>query len=306
MRIKIAHPKRSLLKDITWQDFVKRSVTQELFTWPYLPSGKLKKHEEYDLKKETDDVMKFHDEDWREVGRFVERFSDKQKTVLSWIFAAFISVLGNLAVNLAFALPVFAENLSWMFLCLVIVVALTVTYLEFLPKVSAVLKFIPSYVGFPGGYEQNVKQAPCTNLYSKLIFDFGNLDRLVVDFGGLVRTAVLKDCLCPALKKADYVNISNITQISQDLPAYFIEISTNGVKPWLNPRGREKVRRELRGLIEAMLRARQICSVHRFELDPNEWDIHGCDFVDAVSEWKFEEVRGAIVDLLQSSCKHPE
>lgn len=243
--------------------------------------------------------MKFQGEDWKEVERLVEQFSEKQKTVLSWILAASIAVLGNLAVNLAFAVPIFAGNLFWMFLCLLIVVVLILLYLEFLPKVTAVLRFIPSYVSFPTGYEQYITKAPCTSPYSRIIFSYGTLGRKVTNFGVLVRTAILKDQLCSWSKEASYVRVSNIIEIGEGI-AYYVEISTNGAKPWLDPQGREKIKIELRNLITAMFNARQICSVHRFELDPKEWDIHGCDFVDGVSEWKLDEVRRAIVDKLQS------
>lgn len=289
---------RMKLKDITWQDFVKISVA-EVNTWPYLPSGLLKKPEERDSGKETDDIVKFQGEDWKEVERLVEQFSEKQKTVLGWILTASIAVLGNLAVNLAFAVPIFAGNLFWVFLCLLIIVILIFLYLEFLPKVTAVFRFIPSYTNFPTGYEQYITKAPCTKPYSKIIFQFGTLQEKVVNFGKLVRTAILKDQLCAPLKKESYVRISDITDVGDGI-AYFVRISTDGVKPWLDPHGREKIRMELRELVTAMFYARIKCSVRRFELDPKEWDIHGCDFVDGVSEWKFEEVRRAIIDKLQS------
>lgn len=288
------------LKSITWQDFVKSNV-HEINTWPYLPSGILKKSEEYDLNKETNKLMKFQDEDYREVKRFVETFSEKQKTALSWILTAFIAVLGNLAVNLAFALPILADNMYWMFLILIIVVALTITYLKFLPKVSAIIGFIPSYVTFPEGYEKFITQAPCTKLHSKIIFNFERLGEKVIEFGKLVRVTILKSRLCPTLKKTSYIRISKITDVGKGL-AYYIEISTKGAKLWLDPRGREKIELEFREMVAAMLTARQICSVHRFELNPKEWDVHGCDFIDGISEWDLEQVRKAIIDELQAEC----
>jgi len=294
----MSHPRKSL-KGITWQEFVASKVT-EIDTWPYLPSGILKKHEEYDHTKTTDDILKFNEEDWKEAVRFAELFSEKQKTVLGWIFTASIAVLGNLAVNLAFAFPTLAGNLFWAVLVLIVVIALTVLYLRFLPKVFAVFRFIPKYVSFPKGYEQHITQAPCTDPYSEIIFAFGTLDELVVNFGALVRTALLKDWLCSSLKNATYIRISNIREIAKDMPVYLIEISTNGAKPWLDPRGREKIRTELRNVVEAMFQARMMCSVRQFELDYNEWNIHGCDFIDGVSKWKFEDVNTAIINRLKS------
>ena len=295
-------PRRPIgLKDITWQDFVKHNI-HEINTWPYLPSGLLKKHEEYDLRKQTADDMEFQGEDWKEVKRLVEQFSEKQKTVLSWILAASIAVLGNLAVNLAFAVPIFADNLFWMLLCLLVVVLLIVLYLKFLPKVTAAFRFIPPYVNFPTGYEQYVTKAPCTKLYSKIIFQWGTLQEKVVDFGKLVRTAILKDQLCFQLKKASYVRISDIIDIGDGI-AYFVRISTDGVKPWLDPHGRDKIEAEMREIVTALFHARMQCSVFRFELDPKEWDIHGCDFVDGVSEWKLEEVRKTIINELKTCAR---
>ena len=48
------------------------------------------------------------------------------------------------------------------------------------------------------------------------------------------------------------------------------------------------------------MNARQICSVFDFELEPKEWGLRGCDFVDAVSDWNFDNMRKALIDKLLS------
>lgn len=294
---------RKSLRDITWQEFVDGKVS-DVYTWPYLPSGMLKKTKKHDQRKSTDEIVKFQGDDWKEVEDFVREFSEKQKTVLSWILAALIAVMGNLAVNLAFAFPIFETNLYWVFLLVIIVIVMTIAYLKFLPKITAHFRFIPFYISFPKGYEQHITQAPCTKVYSKIIFDFGTLDQKVTNFGVLVRTAILKDHLCSSLEKASYVHISDIIDIGEGI-AYFVGISTNGIKPWLDPHGSEKIKSELRGVVDALFYARMKCSVRQFELDSNEWNIHGCYFVDGVSEWDLKDMQISIINRLKSGYNRP-
>lgn len=163
----------------------------DLNTWPYLPVGLLK--QPTPTKNITVELVKMSDEEWNEAERFVERFSEEQKTSLSWIFAASIGVLGNLVVNLAFAPPVLTGNLYLMFLVLTIIIALTVAYLLFLPGVALVFRFVPEYLDFPKGCEKHISKAPCTGPYSQMVFQYNNLDELVIEFGSLVRIAILKD-----------------------------------------------------------------------------------------------------------------
>lgn len=280
-------------------DFINSEVTG-IFTWPYRPIGTLKKHDERDSGKETEELLKVHDEDWRNLSMFLELFEGKQKAVLGWIIAALIGVLGNLAVNLGFTLPILAGNLFWMFLCIIIVALLVVFYLMFFPKVSIVFRFIPKYVSFPKGFEQHIPQGSCTKPISKIVLQLGTLDEIVTDFGALVRTALLRDSLLPSLKKAQYIRVSEIRKLDDVLPACFLEVSTNGIKLWLDPRGRGRIAMELRSVVGAMLRARQISSVYGYELDPKEWAARGSGFIDAVSDWRFENMRNAIIDQIKS------
>jgi hypothetical protein len=289
------------LKDLTWQEFVASDVTH-INTWPYLPSGVLKQHEKYDLSKETEQIGKLYEKEFMEIDKFIELFSEKQKAVMGWIFAALIGVLGNLAVNLSFSAPTILNNLQLVFLALVLaaLIVFIILYLRYLPKVSITFNFIPRYDSFPAGYEQYINQNSCTNFYSKMILQHGTLHELVMDFGSLVRIALLKECLNLAKKKTSYVHISSARKIDDFLPATFIEISTNGIKPWLDFHGKDKIKMELVELVNAMFNARQLCSVRKFELDPNEWRIYGCDFLGWVSDWKFKEARDAIIQSLHS------
>jgi hypothetical protein len=116
-----------------------------------------------------------------------------------------------------------------------------------------------------------------------------------------VRVAILKTRLCEIMKEASYLHVSKITDVGQGL-AYYIEISTKGIKPWLEPHSIERIEKEFTEVVNAMFDVRQICAVHRFELDTKEWDVHGCDFVDGISEWDLESVRVAVVNELENGC----
>jgi hypothetical protein len=50
-----------------------------------------------------------------------------------------------------------------MIIVLLVVVALTIAYLEFLPKIKAIIRFIPSYSTFPGGMRSTFQKPPVLN-----------------------------------------------------------------------------------------------------------------------------------------------
>jgi hypothetical protein len=289
------------LKDMTIQDFVAADI-QMIDCWPYEPTGLLIKHA--GKEPDTDQMLKALNNDWNEIETFVERFSEKQKTSLSWVVAALIGVIGNLAVNLGFTSPVVGDNLWWVFVTLLVVALLIGLYLVFLPKVSMTFRFIPQYIDFPAGYEKHVPQKSCRNPYSSLVYQYATLNRLVAGFGTIVRLAVLKDRVLSTLKNASFIRISNVRKADIHLPVLYIEVSTKGTKPWLKPTSAKHIQKELRDMAQAMFDAHQLCSVRAFELDTAKWNNRGCDFLDAVSDWKYEEVQEILVNLLKGTVEN--
>jgi len=296
----IRKPKLIQLKDMTWEEFIEAKIFSNVDTWPYRPRGTIKKpqHEDVDPRESSSKLLEMQNQEYNELERFIENFSNKQKSVIGWIFAAFIGVVGNLIVNLAFSPPIFSGDISIILFFMIVFALLVLTYLSFLPKVSMIFKFIPSYKSFPSGYEKHIPQAQCKKPSSQIILSYNRLQEVVTDFGVLVRVAILKDSLLPLLKKASYVKISDIRDIGG--VGYLIEISTNGWKPWVDPKARDRIRRELGDFIQGMMDARQICSVFDFELEPKEWALRGCDFLDAVYDWNFDNMRKALIDKLLS------
>jgi hypothetical protein len=287
------------LKDITWEEFAKSKIS-DIDTWPYLPSGLLKQKGAEGFQPSTDELIRMTNEDWNESRRFTNDFSEKQKLVLGWIITASIGVLGNLAVNFAFGFPRVGYNIFWMELALFFVAILVVIYLLFLPRVSLNIRFFPSYESFPSGYETAIQNAPCHKPYSQTVFSYNRLAQMVADFGSAVRLAILRECLMSALEKKSYIHISNIWKVDEYLPVCYIEVSTKGIRPWLDRHGKRRIETELRKVVDQMMNARQLCSVRKFELDKGIWNIRGCDFIDGVSAWDFKEVRDAIVNLVKS------
>jgi len=296
----IRKPKLMQLKDMTWEEFIEAKIFSAVDTWPYRPRGTIKKpqHKDVDPRESSSKLIEMQNQEYNELEHFIENFSNKQKSVISWIFAALIGVVGNLIVNLVFSPPVFSGDMFLILFCIIVFALLVLTYVKFLPKVSMIFKFIPSYKSFSSGYEKYIPQAQCKKSSSQIILSYNRLQEVVTDFGVLVRVAILKDSLLPLLKKSSYVKISDIRDIGK--VAYFIEISTNGWKPWVDPKARDRIRSELRDFIQGMMNARQICSVFDFELEPKEWGLRGCDFVDAVSDWNFDNMRKDLIDKLLS------
>lgn len=286
------------LKNLTVQEFVSTEISA-INTFPYRPSGLLKKHSGGDPAADTDKIMQNYFNDLKETDRFVERFSEKQKTSLGWVMAGLIGVLGNLAVNLGFTNPVISINLFWMVLILIVIALVIGFYLSFLPRVIVVFRFVPKYMDFPNGYEQYIPQASCSNPYSKIVFQFQILSEAVRDLGATVRLAILKDCIRHALERSSYVRISNVWQHEKFLPFVTVEASLKGMHAWFRPRIQNKLESELRELAIAFMNAHQLCSVRAFELDTVEWQNQGADFIDAVSSWDLEVVQRMLVSLIK-------
>jgi hypothetical protein len=280
--------KEGLINDDVW----------EIDTWPYNPSGTLKQALQTQHMS-TDEIIKVQEQEYNQLKEIVQQFSEKQKTSISWILAAAIGVLGNLAVTLGFGPLNSSGNLAAMLLVLSIILILVFAYFLFLPKVSTTFKFIGPYVSFPQGYEQYINQQNCTNQYSQIIFQFNRLSRETTNFGTLVRAALLKKHLKPILDKASCIKILDIRDIGNNLGFYFIEISPKNRWVLLSPHAKENIQKELRDLVDTLMQARITCSVYSFELDPQEWTRRGTQFIDTIAAWDMQEIQSAIIDQLR-------
>jgi hypothetical protein len=270
----------------------------EVDTWPYNPSETLKQALQTDCMS-PDELLRLKDEEYRQVGECANQFYEKQKTAIGWILAATIGVLGNLAVTLGFGPFSLGGNLAAMLVVLVILLSLVFVYFFFLQKVSIILKFIGPNVNFPLGYEKYFDQAENSNPHSSTILESGNLGEVTTSFGSLVRTALLKRYLNPILDKATGIKISDIRDVRSNLSFYFIEFSTKNIRIWADPHGKERIEKELKDIVDAMLKARQMCSAYGFELDPQEWNQRGPRFIDIVSAWKMDEAQSAIIEQMR-------
>lgn len=114
-----------------------------------------------------------------------------------------------------------------------------------------------------------------------------------------MRTALLKRHLNPILDGATGIRISDIRDVSASLSYYFIEFSTKDIRIWADPHGKEKIQKDLKDVVDAMLKARQMCSAYGFELDSHEWTERGPRFIEIVSAWKLDELQSAIIDQIR-------
>jgi hypothetical protein len=272
----------------------------EMDTWPYEPSGTLKKALT-GRSMPTEEIMKTQGQEYEQLNEFVHQFSEKQKTSISWVLAAAIGVLGNLAVTLGFGPWTNGGNIVLMSVVLFVILVLILAFFFFLPRVTILFRFIGPYVSFPQGYEERIREAKYSNPLSEIMLAYNNLSETVTNYGSLVRTAILRKHLQPALLKSSSIKISDIRDIGGNLSFYFIELSTKGIKTWLNPRGKELIQNELRSVVDALMQARLMCSVYSFELDYHEWIEKGPGFVDAVSSWDFAEIQRSLVHQMLSN-----
>lgn len=159
----IRKPRLRQLKDLTWKEFVGSHLFSNVYTWPYCPAGTLKHPcaPVPDSRESTEVIIRIQNQEFNEAERFVESFSEKQKSVLGWIFAAAIGVIGNLVVNLAFSTPSTNIDASLLLLFMIVLVVLVTSYLMFLPRVSVLFRFIPNYKSFLNGYETHIPSGSC-------------------------------------------------------------------------------------------------------------------------------------------------
>jgi len=267
-------------------------------TWPYSPVESLRQGLQADCMS-PDELLRLKNEEYELINECVHQFSEKQKTAIGWILAATIGVLGNLAVSIGFSPLNLSGNVGAMLVVLAGLSLLVFVYFLFLQKVSVVLKFIGPNVSFPAGYEKYVIQSEKQNTSSSGILEFGTLGEITTSFGSLVRTALLKRNLNPILDKANGIRLSDVRDVSTGLSYYFLEFSTKNIRIWADPHGKEKIQSDLKDVVDAMLKTRQMCSVYGFELDSHEWTERGPRFVEVVSAWKLDEVQSAIIDQMR-------
>jgi hypothetical protein len=284
-------------KKLSYDGLINEDII-EVDTWPYNPTETLKQVLQTDCMS-ADELLRLKNEEYGQISECVNQFSEKQKTAIGWILAATIGVLGNLAVTIGFSPPNFSFNIGAMLVVLVVVSMLVFVYFLFLQKVSIVLKFIGPNVTFPSGYEKYVAQSEKPNAYSSKTLETGNLGEITTSFGSLVRTALLKRHLNPILHRTSGIRVSDIREVGTGLSYYFIEFSTKNIRIWGDPHGKEKIQKDLKDVVDAMLKARQMCSAYGFELDSHEWTERGPRFVEIVSAWKIDEVQSAIIDQMR-------
>jgi hypothetical protein len=214
--------------------------------------------------------------------------------------AGLIGVIGNLAVNLAFSYPIIGGNLWWMILALLLVGLIIMSYLLFLPKIKMIFRFLPKYLDFPNDYEKYVDEKTCeTNARSTMILQFERLKETITDFSSTVKLAILMNVLLKAVEKTSSIRISAIKLSEDFIPFVQIEISIKGFIPWFKPMSSKKIQSDLVVLAQALMNAHQLCSVRAFELNIEQWEIHGSDFVNTVSDWNFKDIQKMIVDAIK-------
>jgi hypothetical protein len=182
-------------------------------------------------------------------------------------------------------------------LVLLIISVLVVAYLMYLPKVSIMFSYIGPYVDFPTGYEEIIPADNCHQFKSKLVLNYKTLNRVTIDFGALIRTALLKKYLKPVLDKSKSIRISQVRDMGFGF--YFIEVSTKNVRIWLDPHGKTKITNDLREVSNATLEARITSSVYGFELDKEEWKIRGPAFLDTVAPWNMKKIQNLVIEEIK-------
>lgn len=282
--------KKKRLDEISWEEFIQIPII-EIDTWPYLPGGILEKPGKYttDTKEITEKWFK----ELNEVEVFIERFSERRKTNISWILASFIGLIGNLAFNFAFAFPLIKDNMVYMTLLLLIVFALVILYFSYLPKLDIYFYFMPEENTFPKEKEQFILDSSYSTLY-------GEFYDIISKFGTLIRACILKDNLSNSLLNSPYINISKIEETSPYRPSYFIYVTTKGIKPWINPCSIEYIRKELREFTHALMETRTACNYMTFELDNEELRKRGPNFISTIINWDLDKMQKNVIEKLKT------
>ncbi|OGD58690.1 hypothetical protein A3K78_09405 [Candidatus Bathyarchaeota archaeon RBG_13_52_12] len=266
-------------------------------SWPYRPSDILKiPNQEPGPVKE---ITNWYERELELSDNFLKDFISKKLAVISWLIAALIGIIGNLAVSILFATEFFLmRNIALFSLSIIILIVLIVAFFNYYPKLNYTIKYFSDYLDFPSGYEQYVTKSQL-NVYSNFIIQYNNLPLIVNDYGSLVRMKILCDHLRDKLTNYKYIHISDVTLIDKYLPLIIISISTN-FEAFITPKNENKIRDELHDLLHTLLQSKTLCNAMAFETDKEEWHKHGSSFLNVVSNWDFDKMRTEIIKKIRT------
>jgi hypothetical protein len=266
-------------------------------SWPYRPSNFLKiPNQEPGPVRE---ITNWYERELELSDNFLKDFISKKLAVVSWLIAALIGIVGNLAVSILFASEFFLmRNIALFSLSIIIVIVLIVAFFNYYPKLNYTIKYFSDYHDFLSGYEQYVSQSQL-NIYSNFIIQYNDLPLIVNDFGSLIRVKILYDHLRDKLMNYKYIYISNIILIDKYLPLITISISTN-FEAFITPKNENKIRDELHDLLHILWQSKNLCNTMAFEADREEWQRHGASFLNVVSNWDFDKMRAEIIKKIRT------
>ena len=266
-------------------------------SWPYRPSDILKIPNQ--APGSTKEISNWYERELELSDNFLKDFISKKLAVVSWLIAALIGIIGNLAVSILFATEFFLmRNIALFSLSIIILIVLVVTFFNYYPKLNYTIKYFSDYSDFLSGYEQYVSQSQL-NVYSNFIIQYNNLPLIVNDYGSLVRMKILYDHIRDKLMNYKYIYVSDIILIDKYLPLITISISTN-FEAFITPKNENKIRDELHDLLLTLWQSKNLCNRMAFEADKEEWQKHGSSFLNMVSNWDFEKMRAEVIKKIRT------
>jgi hypothetical protein len=289
-------------KPLTKENLLNEPIFANVDTWPYLPKGIIGQGIN---SKDNEAIIKKYSDNFARLTGIAEDFINRQRTVLSWLLAVIIGVLGNLAVNLLFGAAFIYSVFSIILLGVTIVAmgALVITIFKVFPtNCSLTVDFVPQYMMLdrkPKVQEDKLNTTAAIQFKIQISDESADytlhlFNELINNFANTVSLALLRDKLKETKLQIFSVKEIRVFGIGGAYSAYMLNFDLKSRFAFLDPNISEKINSELRRINEALMQARTTVSVYGIDQNEIRWTNRGHIFINAIKEWDFNSVKEEI------------
>jgi hypothetical protein len=221
-------------KPLSKENILNNEVFAKIDTWPYLPKGLIGQG----AKPITEDVFKEYRNDLSAINKTVEEFVSRQRTIIPWLLAVTIGVLGNLAVNLLFDSPLLRLSelsVGFFIVTLIVIFIMAVAVFFYYPtNCSFIVTFFPHKAvldNLPAAL-QTAQLNPIAGSYASDLF---SLNEVITEYEEVISLAILRDQIKGVKKSIMRVKELRSLGISQYAP-YVVTFDLKHVRFFLAPK----------------------------------------------------------------------
>jgi len=292
---------------LTQENLLKRKI-QNLDTWPYVPKGLIpeQKDSEPIPQREMGNITQHREREFAKIDNILTDFTQRQRTIASWLLAVALGIIGNLVVSLLFSPLVFDfslwSNTRWFFLIigLISIVILICAIFLYYPTNLYYRDVLIAPAKFPSSFEQVINALDKSKLSAlaqvSATYEFA-LREKTVDFVHLVNLAIIRDDLESV--NMQVLKVCDLTPISE-FPIFTIIFGFRNKFSFWNPKTKDKLRADFQGIISALTYIKMKIGVRSIDLNENSWKERGHIFLNEITKWDMKELADKIESTIKS------